>query len=220
VDIGRASSSHRTGRRRSATSHQQRFRKLYWLFKGRWCILIAGTASSAHSLLTAFRQTIDPDKVTRRNLEDEIVKAVEKQREKLADHCVRTRHSVSFEHFHKHRAEFDKAQWSETSTKLRNISLDRQLIVCTFDKKKPFLFQVEEDGHVWKDDNFLAIGSGSTISNSILCVRRQNDELSISDTVYNVFEATQYARKAKTPGVGKLHAFSVLCPGSVRNDSA
>jgi ATP-dependent protease HslVU (ClpYQ) peptidase subunit len=187
--------------------------KLYWLFKGRWCVLIAGTASSAHSLLTTFRQTIDPDKVTKRNLEDEIVKAVEKQREKLADHYVRTRHSVSFEHFRTHRAEFDEAQWSETSTNLRKISLDCQLIVCTFIKKKPFLFQIEEDGHVWKDDNFLAIGSGSTIANSILCVRRQNDDLSISDTVYNVFEATQYARKAKTPGVGKLHAFSVLYPG-------
>jgi ATP-dependent protease HslVU (ClpYQ) peptidase subunit len=187
--------------------------KLHWLFRGQWCVLIAGTASSAHSLLTTFRQTIDPTTITKRNLEDEIVRAVEQHKEKLTDHHVRTRHSVSFEHFRTHRNEFDKGQWSETWTNIRKISLDCQLIVCTFIKRNPFMFQVEEDGHVWRDDNFLAIGTGSTIANSILCFRRQHEDLLVADTVYNVFEATQYARKAKTPGVGKLHAFSVLYPG-------
>ena len=187
--------------------------KLYWLFKGQWCVLIAGTASAAHSLVTTIRQTIDPKTITKRNIEDEIVKAVQQQKNKLTDRYVHDRHNVSFEHFRTHKNEFDKEQWSETWANIRKVNLDCQLIICTFIKKEPFMFQVEEDGQVWRDENFLDIGTGSTIANSILCFRRQNEDLYVPDTAYNVFEATQFARKAKTPGVGKIHAFSVLYPG-------
>jgi hypothetical protein len=187
--------------------------KLYWLFKGQWCVLIAGTASAAHSLVTTIRQTVDPKKITKRNIEDEIVRAVQQHKSKLTDRYVHDRHNVSFEHFRTHKSEFDKEQWSETCANIRKVKLDCQLIICTFIKKEPFMFQVEEDGQVWRDENFLAIGTGSTIANSILCFRRQSDDLYVPDTTYNVFEATQFARKAKTPGVGKIHAFSVLYPG-------
>jgi ATP-dependent protease HslVU (ClpYQ) peptidase subunit len=187
--------------------------KLFWMFKGEWCVLIAGTASAAHSLVTTLRQSIDPKKITKGNIEDELSKAVEQHKRKLTDRYVMNRYSVSFEHFRKHKGEFDKGQWSETWANIGKISLDCQLIVCTFIKKSPFIFQVEEDGQVWRDENFLAIGTGSTIATSILCFRRQNEDLPVPDTVYNVFEATQFARKAKTPGVGKIHAFSVLYPG-------
>jgi len=187
--------------------------KLYWLFNGRWCVLIAGIASSAHSLITTIRQTINPKQITKRNIEDEIVRAVQNHRDKLTDRYVRTRHDVSFEHFRTHRNEFDAGQWRETWANIKKINLDCQLIICTFIKKEPFMFQVEDDGHVWRDENFLAIGTGSTIANSILCFRRQNEDLYVPDTAYNVFEATQFAKKSKTPGVGKIHAFSVLYPG-------
>lgn len=188
--------------------------KLYWLFGGQWCVLIAGTASAAHSLVGTLKQVIDPKKLTKRNIEDEISGAVQKHLTKLTDRLVFARHRVSFEHFRTHKSEFDKQQWSDTWTNIRTkLSLDCQLIICTFIKKEPVMFQVEEDGQVWRDENFLAIGTGSTIANSILCFRRQNEDLLVADTVYNVFEATQFARKAKTPGVGKIHAFSVLYPG-------
>ena len=188
--------------------------KLYWLFDGQWSVLIAGTAGAAHGLVATLKQTINPKKLTKRNIEDEINNAVQKHLAKLADRLVQARHRVSFEHFRTHRGEFDKQQWAETWTSIRTkLTLDCQLIICTFIKKEAFMFQVEENGEVFRDENFLAIGTGSTIANSILCFRRQNEELDVADTVYNVFEATQYARKAKVPGVGKIHAFSVLYSG-------
>jgi hypothetical protein len=51
------------------------------------------------------------------------------------------------------------------------------------------------------------------IANSLLCFRQQDEENSLIHTLYNVFEATRFAYKAQSPGVGKQHAFSVLYAG-------
>jgi hypothetical protein len=74
------------------------------------------------------------------------------------------------------------------------------------------IFQVNEDCSVIREENFAVIGSGCDVANAMLCYRQQHEELSIEETAYNLFEATKFARKAKVPGVGKLHAFSVLYP--------
>jgi hypothetical protein len=39
------------------------------------------------------------------------------------------------------------------------------------------------------------------------------DETSLVHTLYNVYEATRFAYKAQSPGVGRRHAFSVLYSG-------
>jgi 20S proteasome alpha/beta subunit len=186
--------------------------KLYWLFKGSWCVLIAGTVSSAHSLVSTLRKSIDHKRLSRLNIEDEIFRAVLMHKSKLVERYVMVRHNVTFDYFQRNRQEFNEIHWAETSTGIEKINLDCQLIACTFIKSQPMLFLIDGDGTVRREENFLAIGTGGTIANSILCFRGQNEDLSLEDTVYNVFEATKFARKAKTPGVGKVHAFSVLLP--------
>jgi ATP-dependent protease HslVU (ClpYQ) peptidase subunit len=186
--------------------------KLYWLFKGKWCVLIAGTVPAALSLLTTIRRSIDPKKLTRSNIEDRLAKAALNHRDKLVKRYVRRRHSVTYEYFRAHKSEFDEGQWTETQSGILGMELDCLLIVCTFIKGTPFIFQVNEDCSVIREENFAAIGSGSDVANAMLCYRQQNEELSIEETAYNLFEATKFARKAKVPGVGKLHAFSVLYP--------
>jgi 20S proteasome alpha/beta subunit len=187
--------------------------KLHWLFKGAWCVLIAGVVPNAHSLVTTLRQSIGHNKLTKLNIEDELTRAVLLHKSKLVERHVMARHNVTFDYFQTNRTEFDEAQWAETSTRIEKINLDCQLIVCTFIKRSPLLFLVDEDGSVRRDENFLAIGTGSTIANSVLCFRGQHEDSSLEGTAYNVFEATKFARMAKTPGVGKVHAFSVLLPG-------
>lgn len=184
--------------------------KLYWLFRGSWCVLVAGTVPSTLSLLTTIRQSIDPRKLTKRTIEDELIKAVLKHKSKLVKRYVKSRHNVKLKYLRTHKPEFDKGAWTETLTAIENINLDCFLIVCTFIKNQPFIFQVNEDASVSRVENFTAIGSGSDVANAILCFRRQHEELSLEQTAYNVFEATKFARKAKVPGVGKVHAFSVL----------
>jgi len=187
--------------------------KLYWLFKGKWCVLIAGTVPSALSLLDTLERSINAKKLTRTDIRDELSKAVLKHKRKLVKQYVQTRHGVSFKHFRSHRAQFDKGQWTETQTGIKDLGLDCQLLVCTFIKRTPLIFQVNEDGSVLQEENFAAIGSGSDVAHAMLCFRQQGDHLSVEETIYNVFEGTKFARKAKVPGVGKLHAFSVLYPG-------
>ena len=187
--------------------------KLYWLFKGSWCVLIAGTVPSALRLLTTIGCSINEKKLTRGNVEDQLSKAVLQHRSKLVKLYVKSRHSVTFKYFRTHRQEFDKGKRAETESGIENMQLGCVLLVCTFIKGTPFIFQVNEDCTVIREENFAAIGSGSEVANAILCYRQQNDDLAVDETLYSVYEATKFARRTKVPGVGKLHAFSVLSPG-------
>ena len=68
------------------------------------------------------------------------------------------------------------------------------------------------DKLVLPEENFLTIGTGSIIANSMLCFRAQHSDLRLMETVYNIFEAMRFAHQANAPGVGRTHAFSVLSP--------
>ncbi|HEY6849907.1 MAG TPA: hypothetical protein VI320_27350 [Terracidiphilus sp.] len=57
--------------------------KLSWLFKGKWCVLIAGNVPAALSLLRTIQRSIDSRKLKRGKIEDELSKAVFKHRDKL-----------------------------------------------------------------------------------------------------------------------------------------
>jgi 20S proteasome alpha/beta subunit len=186
--------------------------KLYWLFDGKMAVLIAGTASEGHALLATLKQEINPGGMTEINILDRLTQAVLKHKAKLVNNEVQRRDNVTFEHFRTHRNEFGKDQWIATWGKITELDMGVQAIICTFLKKAPFMFSVDADGLVWREENFLTIGSGESIANSILCFRQQNEDYPLADTLYNVFEATMFARKSKTPGVGKIHAFSVLYP--------
>ena len=186
--------------------------KLYWLFKGSWCVLIAGTVPAALSLLGTIESSINPKKLTLGNIEDKLNKAVLEHRHKLVKRYIKRRHSVTFDYFRTHKSEFDGGQWAQTQSEIRDLCLDCFLLVCTFIKGTPLIFQVNENCSVVQEENFAAIGSGSEVAHALLCSRRQGDDLSIDESVYHVFEATKFARKAKVPGVGKIHAFSILYP--------
>lgn len=187
--------------------------KLYWLFKGSWCVLIAGTVPSALSLISTIRSSVKPERLTRANIEDQLNRAVLKHRNKLVKRYVKTRLNVTFKHYLTHRSELDKATWTETQAAIEGIGLDCSLLVCTFIKREVFIFQVDEECAVTREENFAAIGSGKDVASAILCFRRQHEGLPLEETVYHLFEATRFARKANVPGVGKLHAFSILYPG-------
>jgi ATP-dependent protease HslVU (ClpYQ) peptidase subunit len=187
--------------------------KLYWMFDDSWPTLIAGTASEAHDLIACFGNSLKPKGVTKRNIGYRIRAAALKRKAELSDEYVKARLGVDFQYFRDNKDKIDPTVWSGIWNDIKKVSLDCQLIICTFVDREPYIHQVEEDGKVWRDDNFLSIGSGSTIANSVLCYRRQDEETSLVHTLYNVYEATRFAYKAQSPGVGRRHAFSVLYSG-------
>jgi 20S proteasome alpha/beta subunit len=187
--------------------------KLYWIFDKSWPTLIAGTASEAHDLVACYRSNLNPKEITKRNLGYRIRDAALKRKAELADEYVRARLGVDFQYFKDNKDKIDPTVWSGIWNDIKKMTLDCQLIICTFIDGEPYIYQVEEDGKAWRDDNFVSIGTGSTIANSLLCFRQQDEENSLIHTLYNVFEATRFAYKAQSPGVGKQHAFSILYAG-------
>jgi hypothetical protein len=187
--------------------------KLYWLFDESWPTLIAGTASEAHDLIACYRTHFNPKGVTKANIGYRLRAAALKRKAEISDEYVQARLGVNYEYFRKHKTEIGPTVWSGIWNDIKKITLDCQLILCTFASGTPLMYQVEEDAKTWRDSNFLAIGSGSTVANSLLCFRRQDEETSLIHTLYNVYEATRFAYKAQVPGVGRHHAFSVLYAG-------
>jgi hypothetical protein len=188
-------------------------RKLFWIHGDSWPVLTAGTASKGTALIATYRQLFKTHGLNRANILSRLQDPALRHKERLTDDYVRARLGVSFEHFRTNKEEIDPALWTNIWTDIRKLHLDCSLIIAGFVNGDQFMFQVDPDTEVWRDDNFLAIGTGATLATSILCYRRQHEDRSLAETLYNVYEATRFAYKAKAPGVGRIHAFSVLSLG-------
>lgn len=191
--------------------------KLYWLWDNSWPVLIAGTASDAQDMITTFRNTFNRKGITEENARDRIMAALLAHKQKFTEEYVLASTNLSFEYFRDNKDKIDPTLWSKVWNNIGRIKSNCTLVLCSFAARVPIMFQVDgdftalpEDQVVVPEENFLTIGTGSIIANSILCFRGQNEDLPLHQTVYNIFEAMRFAHQASAPGVGKLHAFSVL----------
>ena len=195
--------------------------KLYWLWENSWPVLVAGTASDAHDMIATFRNSFNRKGITDSNARDRITEALLAHKTKFTEEYVRAATNLSFEQFQNDKDKIDAAVWSRVWGNIGKIKADCKLILCSFSKGVPLMFEVNGDFSampaerlVVPEENFLTIGTGSVIANSMLCFREQNEDLPLNHTVYNVFEAMRFAHQASAPGVGKGHAFSCLSTSS------
>jgi hypothetical protein len=191
--------------------------KLYWLWNNAWPTLIAGTASDALDMIATFRSSFNRKGITEENARDRIMEALLAHKEKFTKEYVRAHTNLTFDYFRDNKDKVDPSVWSTVWKNIGRIKADCNLILCSFAAGIPLMFQVSgdfsimpEERLVIPEENFLTIGTGSVIANSMLCFRGQNGDLPLHQTVYNVFEAMRFAHKASAPGVGRHHAFSVL----------
>lgn len=104
---------------------------------------------------------------------------------------------------------------TETLTEIKNIELDCELIILTFDTKNDArIYTVNVDGSVEVCDNFAAIGSGSLIAEGVLFQREHESTMPLGPTIYHVFEAMKLGSIASD--VGKEHTIDVLYPPNPR----
>jgi len=192
--------------------------KLSWLYPASWPVLVAGTASDAHDMIATFRSKFNRKGITEANARDRIMEALLEHKKKFTEEYVKASTNLSFDYFRDNKDKIDPAVWSKVWGNIGRIKSDCSLIFCSFAAGVPLMFQVDGDFSampeqlIVQDENFIAIGTGRTIANSMLCFRGQNEDMPLDDTVYNVFEAMRFARQGQAPGVGKIHAFSVLTP--------
>jgi 20S proteasome alpha/beta subunit len=192
--------------------------KLSWLYSASWPVLVSGTASDAHDLIATFRSKFNRKGITEANARDRIMEALLEHKKKFTEEYVKASTNLSFDYFRDNKDKIDQTVWSKVWGNIGKIKSDCSLIFCSFAAGVPLMFQVDGDFSVMpeqlvvQDENFLAVGTGRTIANAMLCFRGQNEDMALDDTVYNVFEAMRFARQGQAPGVGKIHAFSVLTP--------
>lgn len=191
--------------------------KLYWLWNNSWPTLIAGTASDALDMIATFRSSFNRKGITEENARDRIMDALLAHKKKFTEEYVLAHTNLKFEYFRDNKEKIDPSVWSTVWKNVGKIKADCDLILCSFVAGVPLMFQVSGDFSampegrlIIPEENFLTIGTGSIIANSMLCFRGQHEDLPLFQTVYNVFEAMRFAHKASAPGVGKQHAFSVL----------
>jgi hypothetical protein len=188
--------------------------KLYWLYEDNWPVLISNTASNALALIGTYRETFQKRGLTKANIYDRLAAPPLKYKEKRIDAYVQARIGKTYEYFRTHSSEFDETTRNDVWNDIKKLKLGCDFILSTFIDGDPFVFLMDGDTcEVHRDENFLAIGTGATVATSVLCFRGQNEDMSVAETLYNVYEATRFAYKSRVPGVGKLHAFSVIYPG-------
>jgi ATP-dependent protease HslVU (ClpYQ) peptidase subunit len=193
--------------------------KLNWLYPASWPVLVAGTASDGHDIVATFREKFNRKGITEANARDRIMAALLEHKRKFTNEYVKATTNLDFDYFRDNKDKIDPTVWSKVWGNIGKIKSDFSLILCSFTAGVPLMFQVDGDFSampteqlVVQDENFLAIGTGRTIANSMLCFRGQNNDMRLGNTVYNVFEAMRFARQGQAPGVGKIHAFSILTP--------
>ena len=188
--------------------------KMFWIYEDNWPVLISNTASSALALIGTYREVFQRRGITKANVYDRLSVPPLKYKEKRIDAYVHARTGKSYEYFRTHPLEFDETMRTDVWGDVRKLKLGCDFILSTFIAGDPFIFWMDGDTcEVHRDENFLAIGTGATVATSVLCFRGQNEDMSVTETLYNVYEATRYAYKSKVPGVGRDHAFSVLYAG-------
>ena len=72
--------------------------------------------------------------------------------------------------------------------------------------------ELNEGDPVVVDEEFSAIGGGHTIARAMLCLREQEIQCSLMQTIYAVYEAK--VMTLKVPGVGEAMSIEVFYPDS------
>jgi hypothetical protein len=152
--------------------------KLYWLWNNAWPTLIAGTASDALDMITTFRSSFNRKGIKEENARDRIMEALLAHKDKFTREYVRAHTNLTFEYFRDNKDKVDPSVWSTVWKNIGKIKADCSLILCSFTAGIPLMFQVSgdfstmpEERLVVPEENFLTIGTGSVIANSMLCFR-------------------------------------------------
>jgi hypothetical protein len=155
--------------------------KLYWLYNNSWPVLVSGTASDAHDIIATFRSKFNRKGINEANARDRLMETMIEHKHKFTEEYVKVSANVSFDYFKDNKDKIDPAVWSKVWGNIPRIKSNCKLIFCSFAAGVPLMFQVDGDFAsmpmdqlVVQDENFLAVGTGSIIANSMLCFRGQN----------------------------------------------
>lgn len=197
--------------------------KLRRLPKG-WMALMADKISRATELVAYYETAIGAmsDCVGDKPLFSAMRKPAQEYKAALIDDYIRQMLGISYETFRAQAehlpADFVSARMGEVSA----IRLQAQLILAGFvqfpsepgSPRLPYLFSVGDDADhqdmVRVEDSFAAIGAGAYVAIPAIHQREHDDDKSLMETIYTVFEAKRLSEIV--PGVGGFTSIDVMEP--------
>ncbi len=195
--------------------------KLYWV-NDDIAVLVSGVVTRAVELRDAYRDELDAmksrnEKLTHRNIRRFIKAGPRLMKKDMAEEVVTFSTGMSY-------VEFRKAIQSSQMTRetangvfraIEQKDLDCEVIVVAFVEKEPYIFQVEQSGHVDERDNFALVGEGTYVAEAMLYFRKHESTDNAAVAIYHVWEALHIASK-RVGAVSKTHSINILIPPSER----
>jgi 20S proteasome alpha/beta subunit len=165
--------------------------KLSW-FIPRWPTVYAGTIGRAQELIDAYRKELKGRQFKTSTILNIFKRVPLAYKKRLQDERAHQLVGLSYAHFLKRKSSFPK--YEDLLDVITNPDIECELILAGFFKKDPYLFVVGTDASVAYEDDFAAIGSGADLAIAVLRDRKQHSGLSLSDTLYRVYEAKRFAQ--------------------------
>jgi hypothetical protein len=143
--------------------------------------------------------------------EQEITRCAHTQKRTLVENYVQSQLAIDYDYFLRHgREQFPEHDFEEVTAAIRAIDLGCQVILAGFLSKKPFLFTIEANGTVFREESFAVIGSGAPGAQASLFRRGYRGYMGPLEAAYYIYEAKKFSEIA--PGVGPNTDMAMAAP--------
>jgi 20S proteasome alpha/beta subunit len=196
--------------------------KLYWI-NDDIAVLVSGVVTRAVELRDAYRAALanmktQGEKLTFKNIRKFIKAGPRLLKKDIADEVVTFATGLDFESFRKavKNGEIPPSVATGVFRAIEQKNLECEVIIVAFVGKEPYIFQVEQSGHVEERDNFALIGEGTYVAEAALYFRKHESSDSAAVAFYNVWEALYMAAR-RVGTVSKTHSIDILIPPGERS---
>lgn len=179
---------------------------------GGWWALLAGDTAKARDLAAVCRRSIASrtEEITdSADFVKQITECAQAQKRTLVENFVQSQLAVNYDYLLKHGAsQLPERQFDDLVSGVRSIDLGCQLILVGFLSGNPFMFTIDRNATVYREESFAVIGAGGPVAQSSLFRRAYRGYMPINEAAYYIYEAKRLSEVA--PGVGSRTDMAVI----------
>lgn len=187
----------RTETRSTGSETIYKFRKL----SDQLGALYAGSVARADELMAIYVDYFSTKEIPARNAIEEFRKPPQILKRRLVEEYVQNTLALSYDDFLSRGTSLPPSLYENATGEIARMDIGCQLILIPVPPKSRNLFTVDENGNVYEEQNFTAIGSGASNAIAWLHYRNHGQFTNVDTTLLHVWEAKKFSENA--PGVGK-----------------
>jgi len=196
--------------------------KLYWV-NDDIAVLVSGVVTRAVELRDAYRSELKSmkarnEELSYRNIRRFVKAGPRLLKKDIAEEVVVFATGLSYAEFRKaiKTGEVTRDVANGVFRAIEAKNLECEVIIVAFVDKEPYIFIVEESGHVEERDNFALVGEGTYVAEAMLYFRKHESSDPLPVAIYNVWEALYMAAR-RVATVSKTHSIDILIPPGERS---